>query len=1107
MLTFITGADAAAKRDYIANALLSQTRAGKKAALLVPEQASFERDRALLFAFGAQERNRMRVTSFARFAEELLEENNVALKPRADAAATAVLMSLALRETAPELSVYARHYRRPASVKSLLGAYDAMRQAGLSVETLQRLSARVSGSLKQKTKELALIFAAYEALVTPRFSNAADNIHRAALLLEHRQLYRDTVFYVDDVRSFSGVQRRLLTALLRQTDVYISLPGDNAAGSGMQFPHAAKQKARLTADAKSVGARVFRTEVPAGETGGLIPFLRTNLFSDAAETWEGDTDALTVTRCETRYEECEFIAGEIKALLESGACRAREITVLFRDPQYMPALTSALKGCGLPVFEDKRRALYQYPPARLLLHAAAVAAKGFSTEELLSLLKTEIAGVSAADVGLLENYVFRWQIDGRRWEREFTEHPGGFGLTMDDAAKETLCALNSLREEIVLPLQKLRGVFAKRDAKENCRGLYLYLKELKADAHFLDYAACLYAHGNETEALACDRAWEQCMQALDALAAAVGEHPVEPVYFYELLTLLFSGTALGEIPTGVDQVTLGTLDHTRTLEQKAVFVAGLNEGVFPAASASGGIFTAKETRVLTALEASFGQLPEEQFEEEQLIAYEAFTGPARRLYLTYAAAANGGEKLSPSPFLDDLLRLVPGLKPQNAAALPPEKKIVSPTSAFAVYAGMLRENTVFGGSLRQALEEDRTTAGKLAALDRTVAGVEADFSDPKEALRLFGKDLYFSASKAETYAKCPFLYFCRYGMGAEAVAASRLDVRVNGLVVHHVLDVLLAAHRETGVGGLPEAQLRAEISAAVADYVRDYMGGEENLPAYILRSLQKTENVIFEILLRMQNELDTCSFVTVDTELKIGGKDAQIPAYTLSLPDGGTLRFGGSVDRVDLMRTPEQNYVRVIDYKTGGKDFKLGDVFAGLNMQMLLYLFAICENGEAYYGPLLPAGVLYVPANTGGKTLGRRDAPDAVERQKLKNGRMNGVILENETVVKGMESAARGIYINAEIKADGSMKGTFLTLEEFRLLHKKTDALLRETGMQLHRGAVPALPVDDGGNRSVCDYCDYAAVCLKESDCAKRKIAGLSHEDARLLLREEETDG
>ena len=48
--------------------------------------------------------------------------------------------------------------------------------------------------------------------------------------------------------------------------------------------------------------------------------------------------------------------------------------------------------------------------------------------------------------------------------------------------------------------------------------------------------------------------------------------------------------------------------------------------------------------------------------------------------------------------------------------------------------------------------------------------------------------------------------------------------------------------------------------------------------------------------------------------------------------------------------------MRVVDYKTGYKDFKLTDVFLGLSLQMLIYLAALSENTG-----LLPAGV-YMPS-------------------------------------------------------------------------------------------------------------------------------------------------
>ena len=69
------------------------------------------------------------------------------------------------------------------------------------------------------------------------------------------------------------------------------------------------------------------------------------------------------------------------------------------------------------------------------------------------------------------------------------------------------------------------------------------------------------------------------------------------------------------------------------------------------------------------------------------------------------------------------------------------------------------------------------------------------------------------------------------------------------------------------------------------------------------------------------------------------------------------------VDRVDLCTVNGKTYFRVVDYKTGRKDFDYADILNGEGLQMLIYLFALQKYGKERYGrELLPAGVLYVPA-------------------------------------------------------------------------------------------------------------------------------------------------
>ena len=64
----------------------------------------------------------------------------------------------------------------------------------------------------------------------------------------------------------------------------------------------------------------------------------------------------------------------------------------------------------------------------------------------------------------------------------------------------------------------------------------------------------------------------------------------------------------------------------------------------------------------------------------------------------------------------------------------------------------------------------------------------------------------------------------------------------------------------------------------------------------------------------------------------------------------------GKIDRTDVMEQDGVQYVRVVDYKTGKKEFKIGDILHGINMQMLIYLAALIQNGQYQ-----PAGVLYMP--------------------------------------------------------------------------------------------------------------------------------------------------
>ena len=107
---------------------------------------------------------------------------------------------------------------------------------------------------------------------------------------------------------------------------------------------------------------------------------------------------------------------------------------------------------------------------------------------------------------------------------------------------------------------------------------------------------------------------------------------------------------------------------------------------------------------------------------------------------------------------------------------------------------------------------------------------------------------------------------------------------------------------------------------------------------------------ILQLMQHMQQELKKSEFVPMAFEQKIGGNGNCQP---YSLRDGAIL-CKGKIDRVDVCKTDDQLLMRVVDYKTGKKFLSPEKLADGLYMQMLVYLFALEQQGAFGGASALP---------------------------------------------------------------------------------------------------------------------------------------------------------
>jgi ATP-dependent helicase/nuclease subunit B len=223
--------------------------------------------------------------------------------------------------------------------------------------------------------------------------------------------------------------------------------------------------------------------------------------------------------------------------------------------------------------------------------------------------------------------------------------------------------------------------------------------------------------------------------------------------------------------------------------------------------------------------------------------------------------------------------------------------------------------------------------------------------------------------------------------------------------------------------------------------------------------------------------------VPVAFELAIGeGKAIESPVY--KTPEGEEIILQGSIDRVDIAEINNRRYVRVVDYKSGGKEFYLSDLCSGLNMQMLLYLFAVCKNGKGDFKNLLPAGVVYLPTLGKYFSAERSIAEDKLESEKNKHYKTSGLLLDDEEVLKGM-----GPMYDRFTAKKSKHAGADALVSHSEM--KKVEELVARRVVQMAQGfltgEISALPTEQKGKRA-CEYCDYRAVCGFEEGDPVRSI-------------------
>ncbi len=1061
--------------------------------LLVPEQYSHEAERELCAAAGDGLSRYGEALSFTGLARKVFSQVGGA-RPMLDGAGRVLCMAVAVQAVGERLGVYRQSRREARLLDSLTRAVEELKNAGVGTEELLAAAGQTEGLLADKLRDLALLLEAYTAVQQRSGADGADRLAALADLIGDSPAVNG-IFYVDGFSDFTALEKNVLRQIIRAgADLTVCLTCDRTGTGAFALPMATARWLEAVAGEYGAAYREQWLERPEAQ-GGPAAYLCDHLFDFAAAGPAPENDgAVTAVYAADIAQECELAAARMAELARSG-CRWRDMAVAARGfGDYRTALESACARYGVPLFLSGRGDMLQKSVPLAVSSALEAVIRGYEYEAVFSYLKTGLSPLPLEQVDELENYVLLWGIRGGGWDREWTMHPEGYNRDMDEPARARLAKLNAMRRAVIGPLKALeKRSGAASTAAEQAAALADFLGDIRLAERLRDRAAELAAQGRHETGAECARLWETVCDALEQFAAALGDMPMDAEGFQGLFTLMLSKYDVSVIPVSLDRVGAGDIDGMRRRHIRHLLLLGAADGRLPAAEEAGGVFTADEREALTALGLALGGAEEDVSRELGRI-YNCLSLPSETLYMSWPVTDSEGGEGRPS-LVVDRARVLLGVEPVRGDILRARTFAAAPAFALA-----LQGQTGDDEPVCLAAREHFVRAGREAELIRLAGAAQAAQGSlsPGSVRALYGPAPVLTATRAERFADCRFGYFLQYGLKARPRQRAVFDPRDYGTFMHYILENVAREVLDLGgFAGVDEKQITALADKYVDQYITEQMHGFADKTArfaYLFRRLRAT---VRQVTVDMWQELKDSRFQPIDLELDLGAQGVLAPGGPSDTP------LTGRADRVDGWVHDGTLYLRITDYKTGVKKFDLSDVCQGLNMQMLLYLFALEKRGGAYLKAerIRPAGVLYSPARF---DVVRADS-DVTEEElaalRKNTARRSGLVLDDAAVIEAMEPGEDKRFLPVKLSKQGgwtkSSQASLATLEQFGALSRYIDATLAELAEQLRSGSVRVDPWYKTGRDNACAFCDYRQACLfDDSGDGWRLRTKLSPEEA-----------
>ncbi|MGH2536015.1 MAG: PD-(D/E)XK nuclease family protein, partial [Candidatus Promineifilaceae bacterium] len=876
---------------------------------------------------------------------------------------------LALLAGRQPLEFYAPLVGRPGFISVLQELIAELKAARIGSAAF---SAAVAGlAAGPRLAELAQLYAAYQEQL--RSLGWSDYAGQGWLAIEALEAAPAAccgwpLLIVDGFDNFTAAQLELLRLLAGQVgECLLTLTGDPAGGARAAHGRFAKTRVALES---ALGVAAEPLPLAPQPAVAALAHLEAGLFEADAPRLPG-APAVELFELPDRAAEARAGLRWLKERIVRDGCRPGQVALLARDLlPYRPFLSEAAAEFGLPLRLFEGLPLRANPAVAALLNLLRLALPAGAGRPGFSLPRRGVVetwrspyfdwanglGITPADADALDTAA-RWGrvIGGQsQWEELFAAlSRASAGAGEDDEWRRPANlplgpAAAALEGRFRAFLARIRPP----DGPQTKRAYVAWLERLigpdpagqEADPAEGDSLGLIARVRAEPETAERDVAALQALKdVLRGLVWAEDELDPDtagdyPAFLAALAAGLEAASFQPPPPAGREELLAANVFQARGLAFQAVALLGLAEGEFPAVLQEDPFLTDADRAGLRqahglALEPSLESAERDYF-------YDALTRPRRRLLLTRPRLSDVGAEWLPSPFWEEVRRLLQVAPAQmGSEARPRPEQAASTVELVESLAAGARSR--LARAWLAANEGRRWTAaqraGRLFSDRYAWADGEHDGRLEKQAAvfrALFAADYRWSASRLEEYRRCGFAFFVGrlLRLQPRQEPAERLDRGQLGSLVHAILE---AVYRKAAAAGRFEA---ADLLAALRPAAEPLLDAAPRRlgfrPSAYWRHRREEILAALEHSLRALAGLDG-AFRPLAFELRFQGAQVAGPAGNVFLLDG-------KIDRLDR---DAAGRLRLIDYKTSGPWGYDAEAHArGEHVQLPLYALAAGQS-------------------------------------------------------------------------------------------------------------------------------------------------------------------